>query len=120
MFIETATSWGSAGPRRLQQLCSGCAGYAGKQVAALEQGWPRACSPASEPARWPQSLLTVQPPQLDNHFHAQGRTEMKAEVLSAVSALWGGKPARFYTFMVFKPCFQGEKVMSNASFFNHP
>lgn len=45
---------------------------------------------------------------------------MKAEVLSAVSALWGGKPARFYTFMVFKPCFQGEKVMSNASFFNHP
>lgn len=59
MFIETATSWGSAIPRRLQQLCSGSAGYAGEQVADLEQGWPRACSLASELAHCPQSLLTV-------------------------------------------------------------
>lgn len=109
MFIETATSWGSAGPRRLQQLCSGCAGYAGKQVAALEQGWPRACSPASEPACCPQSLLTVQPPQLDNHFHTQGRTEMKAEVLSAASALRGVNLRVFTPSWFLNPAFKVKK-----------
>lgn len=112
------------------QGCSSCAQVVqGMRVSR----WQILSKAGLELARWPQSLLTVlrvcslslefalrpaTPAGQSFPYSRADRNESRG-AFSSVCTL-GGKSARFYTFMVFKPCFQGEKVMSNASFFNHP